>query len=394
MKASTKSVIIFMVVYLVSLGILSTWIGYLYYEDRKNSLIEKMHLEMRYKARSINAQLEYYHMNKSEQFTFYEEGYGIALFDNQRELIASTFVDNTIDFSKLFYDNSGKYYLIETLFKEYLGVKYIVIVKALDTSKLDDVLKQIISVALYGFIFLILVAFLLAKIMLSPVKRSISALTKFMKDATHEMNTPISTILMSYEHMDKDNLSTKQLRSLDRIDIATKTLSGLYRDLSFASFHDYIEYEDTPIDVKEVVLERVKYMDTLIHFKALHVTTSLQNKTIHMDKRKLILIIDNLLSNAIKFSKKNGQIEVTLTERYFSVRDYGIGISKEDQKSIFERFKSSHSLHGGFGVGLDIVNQICKEYHIKIVLDSEPSKGSEFKLMWPEKKINKRNQDK
>jgi len=75
-----------------------------------------------------------------------------------------------------------------------------------------------------------------------------------MKDATHEMNTPISTILMSFEHMDKSNLNTKQLRSLDRIDIATKTLSGLYRDLSFASFHDYIEYKDTPLDVKEVVL--------------------------------------------------------------------------------------------------------------------------------------------
>jgi len=382
MKASTKSVIIFMVVYLGSLSILAGWIGYLYYEDQKKSLIDNMHMEMRYKARSINAQLEYYHMNQSEQFTFYEEGYDIALYDNQRALIASTFMNNTIDFSKLFYNNNGKYYLVESLFKEYLGVKYIVIAKALDTSKLDDIFAQIIRVALYGFVFLLLVAFLLAKIMLSPVKRSISALTKFMKDATHEMNTPISTILMSYEHMDKENLSTKQIRSLDRIDIATKTLSSLYRDLSFASFHDYIQYEDTPIDVKDVVLERIKYMDTLIQFKGLKISTELKHKTIHMDKRKLILLIDNLLSNAIKFSKKNGDIEVNLTEQYFSVKDQGIGISKEDQKSIFERFKSSHSLHGGFGVGLDIVSQICKEYHIKIVLNSEPSKGSEFKLIW------------
>ena len=62
-----------------------------------------MHLEMRYKARSINAKLEYYHINQSEQFTFYDEGYDIALYDNKRELIASTFIDNTIDFSKLFY---------------------------------------------------------------------------------------------------------------------------------------------------------------------------------------------------------------------------------------------------------------------------------------------------
>jgi len=383
MKASTKSVIIFMVVYLGSLSILAAWVGYLYYMDQKNALIEKMHLQMRYKARSINAQLEYYHMNKSEQFTFYEEGYDIALYDNKRELIASTFVDD-IDFSKLFYADHDEYYLVETLYKEYLDVKYIVIRKPLDTDQLNDIIKQISLMAFYGFVFILFVALLLAKIMLSPIKKSIASLTKFMKDATHEMNTPISTILMSFEHMDKSNLNTKQLRSLDRIDIATKTLSSLYRDLSFASFHDYIEYEDTPIDVKEVLLERVKYMDTHIHFKALHVSTTLQHKTIHMDKRKLILLIDNLLSNAIKFSKKNGQIEVRLTDQYFSVKDYGIGISQEDQKSIFERFKSTNSLHGGFGVGLDIVNQICKEYHIKIELDSAPSKGSEFKLIWPD----------
>ncbi len=388
MKASTKSVIIFMVVYLGSLSILATWVGYLYYMDQKNALIEKMHLEMRYKARSINAQLEYYHMNKSEQFTFYEEGYDIALYDNKRELIASTFMDD-IDFSKLFYAEDDEYYLVETLYKEYLDVKYIVIKKPLDTEQLNEIIEQIGFMAFYGFVFILFVALLLAKIMLSPIKKSIASLTKFMKDATHEMNTPISTILMSYEHMDKDNLSKKQLRSLDRIDIATKTLSGLYRDLSFASFHDYIEYEDTPIDVKEVILERVKYMDTLIHFKSLHISTTLQHKTIHMDKRKLILTIDNLLSNAIKFSKKNGQIEVTLTEQFFSVKDHGIGISKEDQKSIFERFKSSQSLHGGFGVGLDIVSQICKEYHIKIELESEPKKGSTFRLVWPEEKTKK-----
>ncbi|HEY9189968.1 MAG TPA: HAMP domain-containing sensor histidine kinase [Sulfurovum sp.] len=384
MRASTKSLIIFMVVYLGSLGILATWIGYLYYEDRKKLLIDKMHLEMRYKARSINAQLEYYHMNQSEQFTFYDEGYDIALYDNQRELIASTFMSSTIDFSKLFYDHEGKYYLVESLFNEYLGVKYIVIAKALDTSKLDEVLQQIIRVAVYGFAFLLLVAFLLARIMLYPVKRSIAALTKFMKDATHEMNTPISTILMSYEHMDKENLNAKQLRSLDRIDIATKTLSGLYRDLSFASFHDYIEYEDTPISIKEVVLERVKYMDTLIQFKALQVKQELVERHINMDKRKLILLIDNLLSNAIKFSKKGGRIELVLTEKYLSVKDYGLGISKEDQKNIFKRFRSTNTLQGGFGVGLDIVSQICKEYHIRIELESAPSKGSEFRLVLPD----------
>ncbi|NOR56024.1 MAG: hypothetical protein GQ531_07425 [Sulfurovum sp.] len=382
MRASTKSIIFFMVVYLGSLSLLASGMAYLYYMDQKKSLIDQLRLEMRYKVKSINAKLEYYHLNKDEEFTFYEEGYGIALYDNKRELIVSTFHNETIDLSQFFYVNNEEYYLVESLYKEYLDVKYIVTKKALAPHKLEEIKERIALIALYAFPFLIFIALILSKIMLSPINRSISSLRKFMKDATHEMNTPISTILMSFEHMDKENLSTKQIRSLDRIDIATKTLSGLYNDLSFASFHDYIQYEDRPIDVKEVVEERVKHVDTLIHFKHLHLSCKMEHKIIHMDKRKLILLIDNLLSNAIKFTKKNGLIEVTLTEEYLSVKDNGLGISKKDQQNIFKRFKSHHSLEGGFGVGLDIVSQICKEYHIKIHLDSELSKGSEFKLIW------------
>jgi len=306
----------------------------------------------------------------------------IALYDNKKALIASNFDHKTINFNELFYTVNNNYYLIESLYIEYLDVKYIVIKTSLNQEKLDSIIKHITLIAGYGFVFLLFIALLLSKIMLYPIKQTISSLTTFMKDATHEMNTPISTILMSFEHMDKENLNNKQLRSLDRIDIATKTLSSLYNDLSFASFHDYIQYEDTLLDVKEVVIERVKYMDTLIHFKELNITCHMHHKTIHMDKRKLILLVDNLLSNAIKFSKKGGDIQLNLTKNYFSIKDYGLGISKEDQQNIFKRFKSNNSLHGGFGVGLDIVSQICKEYHIKIELDSELSKGSEFKLVW------------
>lgn len=371
-----------MFVYLGSLGVLAVGMGYLYYMDEKQSLIDNMRLEMRYKIKSINAKLEYYHKNDSQDFIFYEEGYDIALYDNKNELIAANFVQDTIDLSQIFYILNNDYYLIDSLYNEYLDVKYIVVRKTLNQDKLDAIIRHIILMAVYSFSFLLFIAFLLSKIMLYPIKQSILSLKTFMKDATHEMNTPISTILMSFEHMDKQNLSTKQLRSLDRIDIATKTLSTLYNDLSFASFHDYIEYKDTPLDVKEVVMERVKYIDTLIHFKELDIACDIQHKVINMDKRKLILLIDNLLSNAIKFTKKGGHIEINLTDKYLSVKDNGMGISQLDQKSIFKRFKSHNSLEGGFGVGLDIVSQICKEYHIKIELDSALSKGSEFKLVW------------
>lgn len=390
-KAVTKSVIFFLIVYLGSIGILAGIIGNLYYYDQRDSIIEQMRISMRYKIKDINAKLEYYHLMKyynlakSEEFVFAEDGYDIALYNKDKELIASTFTDQKINFNEFFYNLKDDYYLVESLNKQYLGVKYIVIKKPLPVEKIEYISDQIFITALYAGTFLVFIALLLSKIMLYPLKNLITSLKTFIKNSTHEMNTPISTILMSYEHFDKKSLNTKQLRALDRIEIATKTLSNLYNDLTYLSFHEHIEYQKNPIDVKEILLEQLKYMDTLIRFKGLTVACNIESVIINIDKRKLILLIDNLLSNAIKFSKKDALIEVELTKEYLKVKDYGIGIAPEDQKRIFKRFETSN----GYGIGLDIVSEVCKEHNIKITLESEVSKGSEFKLIWPKTKIKK-----
>ena len=380
MKAVTKSLLYFLVIYLGSIAVLAGIIGYFYYHDRKDDIIEQMRTGMRYKANEINAKLEYYHNNQDEKFVFVEDGYDIALYDLNESVIAATFHDEKpIDLLTFFYHRGERYYLVKSLYKQYLGVKYIVIRKALEQEKLDAVVTQMRYTALYATIFLFFIAILLAKVMLHPLRALIGSLKTFIKNTTHEMNTPISTILMTYEHFDKTGLSSRQLRSLDRIEIATKTLSNLYSDLTYISFHEHISYQKDLLDVKQVLEERLKYFDTFIRFKGLSVSTELHSKKIEMDERKLTLIIDNLLSNAIKFSKQKGEIEVKLTEDYLSVKDHGVGIKEEDQKDIFKRFKTSN----GFGVGLDIVNTICKEHGIRIALHSKPERGSEFILYWP-----------
>ena len=381
MRAVTKSVLFFLIIYLGSMAALAGIVGYFYYHDQRDAIIEKMRTDMRYKAKDINAKLEYYHISKDEEFVFAEDGYDIALYDQDEALIASTFADQKINFSKFFYHTEEVYYLVESLHSQYLGVKYIVIKKPLPQEQIEHIEYQILVTALYAGVFLLFIALLLSKIMLYPLKSLISSLKTFIKNSTHEMNTPISTILMSYEYFDKSDLNSKQLRALDRIEIATKTLSSLYNDLTYLSFHEHIEYKKSPVNVKEVLLERLKYFDTLIRFKGLNMACRMESMLIEIDKRKLILLIDNLLSNAIKFSKKDGHIEIELTEVYLRVKDHGVGIAKKDQKRIFKRFETSN----GYGIGLDIVSVICKEQHIKISLESEVSKGSEFKLTWPQK---------
>jgi len=381
MKAGTKSLILFLVIYIGSITVLGGVIGYYYYHSEKNAIIEKMRVGMQKKAEEINAKLEYYHLAKEEEFVFAEDGYDISLYDNKKHLIASTMDNEKIDLSKFFYHQKESYYLIESLNKQYLGVKYIVIKKTLPPEEIQKVKDKITVFALYASAFLLFIALLLSKIMLYPLRNLIASLKTFIKNSTHEMNTPISTILMTYEHFDKNNLNSKQLRSLDRIEIATKTLSTLYNDLTYISFHEHIAYEKKPIDVKTVLEERLRYIETFIRFKKIDLKQDLTTVTCHIDERKLILIIDNLLSNAIKFSKQGGLIEIVLNEAYLSIRDHGVGIAKKDQKKIFKRFETSN----GFGVGLDIVSEICKEHRIRITVDSELSKGSEFRLYWPKR---------
>jgi len=73
---------------------------------------------------------------------------------------------------------------------------------------------------------------------------------------------------------------------------------------------------------------------------------------------------------------------VALKDKIFTIADEGIGIEKQKQEEIFEKFKRGTAYSGGFGVGLSIVKSICDEYDIRIELKSTLDKGTEFKLFF------------
>ncbi len=121
------------------------------------------------------------------------------------------------------------------------------------------------------------------------------------------------------------------------------------------------------------------------------------------DPLRIKQVLSNLVSNAIKFSKENSKIELTIrlvSQNFnsckvrFSVRDYGIGINKEKQKTIFEDFtqadESTSRKYGGTGLGLSISNKIINILGSQIEIKSKENEGSEF-CFTLEYKINKEN---
>lgn len=240
---------------------------------------------------------------------------------------------------------------------------------------------QVLLSALVSFALIALVSRFLVKIALKPLESKITMLNSFIKDFTHEINTPLSVILLSIEQLEKQqNIDTTKFA---RMKLAAKTLSQTYSDLIFLTFPDTISNEEERIVMKEAIRERLEYFRLFFERKQIALSVDLQgDSTILASKSKINKMLDNLISNAIKYNKKGGFVSVNLKGRALSIKDSGYGIDEKNLTKIFERYARFNSDQGGFGIGLSLVKSICKEYHIEISCHSKLGEGSEFILKW------------
>ena len=205
------------------------------------------------------------------------------------------------------------------------------------------------------------------------MRDALHLLDTFIKDTTHELNTPVSTIMTNIEMIDKDNIQDKHLlKVLNRIEIGTKTLSNIYDDLSFLILKNKIVSYDHDINLKDLVEQRVEYFLILANTKKINIKTKLDpDTTVKIDENKISKLIDNILSNAIKYNKIGGSIYITLDQNTLRIKDTGKGIKQENIDLMFERYARFDNVVGGFGIGLNIVKMICDEYDLDIKITSE-----------------------
>ncbi len=112
---------------------------------------------------------------------------------------------------------------------------------------------------------------------------------------------------------------------------------------------------------------------------------------VYGDRELLESIVRNLCDNAVKYNRENGRVSVSVTNDgksvFLKVSDTGIGIAKEDQERVFERFyrvdKSRSKAVGGTGLGLSIVKHACILNNGQITLESQPGQGSTFTVTFP-----------
>ena len=280
-----------------------------------------------------------------------------------------------VDFSKKFYFQGDSVFYIDESSQLHLGVKHVVIKKEGVLFEQRKLTKEVLLYTLLSLLFATFLGYILAKLFLKPIKAEIAHLDTFIKDSTHELNTPITAILMSIETLKDIDPKKKK-----RIELSGKRIASLYGNMSYMLLHDKRNALKQELELKALIEQRMDYFYDLAMSKALHVELILEEKALHVNEESMIKLIDNLLSNAIKYNKINGNIKVVLTQEYLSVSDNGIGIEKSKIKEILIRYKRANSDKGGFGIGLDIVNTICKDNHFNLEIESKLNEGSTFRV--------------
>jgi len=220
----------------------------------------------------------------------------------------------------------------------------------------------------------------------------------FINNITHEFKTPISTISLSSEVLLQPNiiLEPERLKNYAQIikDENNRLKNQVDKVLQLATLEiDKLKLENELIDLHEIINETVKSFDLIIERQQGKITTMLGAKKSQVigDRVHISNILFNLIDNAIKYSPEHPKIEIS-TDNYFSgieitVKDNGIGISKENQKHVFEKFYRvpTGNIHNvkGFGLGLNYVKTIVTAYNGKIKVSSKEKEGSTFIIKLP-----------
>ncbi len=226
--------------------------------------------------------------------------------------------------------------------------------------------------------------------MFEKLENSFKAEKLFTSDVSHELRTPTAVILAQCEYALSDGISiddkeealeTVQRQALKMSGLISNllTLNRLDRGIEKANFKNINFSELTQNICKEYKLIAPSYIDFVFDITP--------NITATMDYTMITRLVSNLISNAIKYTKEAGLVKVGLYEEddfiILSVSDNGIGISKENQEKIWQRFyqvdpSRTANENGSMGLGLSMVAQIAKIHKAKIEIESTLDEGSTF----------------
>jgi len=263
-------------------------------------------------------------------------------------------------------------------------------------SLLSDMMLALLLSLL--FIGIIIAAFSTSLYQLVQQKKISEIKTDFINNMTHEFKTPIATINLALDAIKNPKIikdEDKVKRYVKMIRDENKRMHGQVENVLRISKleKNQIEISKEAVDAHDIIEEAIEHVNLLVsdkegtvktHFKA--ISTEVLGSQFHLTN-----VVVNMLENAIKYSEKAPKIDVFTesTNKYFifKIKDEGIGMSKNAQKYVFDKFYREHkgNIHNvkGHGLGLAYVKEIIDNHHGTVHVSSEKNKGSTFTVKLP-----------
>jgi len=229
------------------------------------------------------------------------------------------------------------------------------------------------------------------------------AKTEFLSITSHELRSPMTPMKAQLQMLEEGYFGKLTKKQKESIEIVTRNADRL--DNIIADFLEISRIEAARLkfnfretDMAETVDEIVKFMQGFANEKNIKLIVNVDKiPIIEADPDRISQVLRNLINNAIKFSPENSKIEIKVNlqkdEILFTVRDYGVGLTPENQIRIFEPFYQVESTnrrrHGGTGLGLAICRGIVESQKGKIWVESKPDHGSKFNFTMPLKPVRK-----
>ena len=382
LRSSEKSSLLrFLALYFILVTMILLLLGVFYYESQEKLMFSNQRTVLSNYANKQVKALKHLHNNFSHHNIYPRSTkFRSAIYDIEGKKIFSTIKHPEVIFDKEIYRIGDSLQFVKYLDDYYLGAKYLFIEVDEDMTWYKETMSNILAFGTLTLIVLIIFGFFFVRIFLRPMRNSIMLLDDFIKDTTHELNTPISAILANIEMMDTSIMAEKNQKKLARINIAAKTVSHLYQDLTYLTLSHNRESKDEWIDMKRLIQDRVEYFAILAGAKKITFELDLKDSAIFIDGIKIARVLDNLISNAIKYNRRHGKIFIVLRKNYLHVQDTGIGIASEKVNDVFERYTRFNSSEGGFGIGLNIVKSIIDEYDLRISVESVLDVGTTIRI--------------
>ncbi|GHU76386.1 hypothetical protein FACS1894188_08820 [Clostridia bacterium] len=221
----------------------------------------------------------------------------------------------------------------------------------------------------------------------------------FFSNASHELKTPITSIVGFSEMLSRGMIEGENERGviISRIETEAKRMNVLINDiLTISTLESNAESpsknEYAAFNFADVVKEAASAISPVKDNTAIAVHMALSEVSYHADRRQIYELCINLIENAVKYNVPGGSVYISLKNEsgnlVLTVKDTGIGIPKEYQTRVFERFfrvdYGRNKKVGGTGLGLSIVKHIVGIYGGKISLQSEKEEGTTIVVSLPQ----------